>query len=611
MVEERRFPSPFEIETPPGAEGWQSMYPYHYLFSEERREYDEGQLWFWDALHFPTALKPWELWFNVIWQCNCSQYNSRVFCIPPANGISHRVLNGYLYISPNAVTDPQVMGERAPLFMKRSGYYYGHWDELYEKWLRKATATIDELEAIEFKDLPYFEDESVVTEARGIGSGYILLETWDRFKRLWWKMWEYHFEMLNLTMLAYVLFYDFCTKAFPGVSGNAIARMIAGAPGLAMFRPQEELAKLSRLAVNLGVADILKQELKPDEIISKLQTTREGRTWLAQLEESKDPWFYTSSGTGWYASEVCWADELSLPFGYIKGYIERLERGETIERDTEGIIRERDRITAEYRDLLPTDEDKKAFDQSRNTIVMTYPYAENHIFYVEHWFQTLHRKKARALGRVLTNAGFFTEPDDIFYFMPTEIEPMLEDLCDAWGVGPGIPTRGSGIWPKEIERRKKILAALRKWSPPPALGPLPEVITEPFTIQLWGITSETLDSWLAPRPKPEEVSELKGFPASAGAVEGPARVIPSAEHLSEVQPGEILVCPCTSPSWVPAFAKIKAAVTDLGGMSCHAAIVSREYGLPCITGTGFATKIIRTGDKLKVDGSTGIINIVR
>jgi len=70
MVEERRFPSPFEIETPPGAEGWQGMYPYHYLFSEERREYDEGQLWFWDALHFPTALKPWELWFNVIWQCN-------------------------------------------------------------------------------------------------------------------------------------------------------------------------------------------------------------------------------------------------------------------------------------------------------------------------------------------------------------------------------------------------------------------------------------------------------------------------------------------------------------------------------------------------------------
>ena len=60
-----------------------------------------------------------------------------------------------------------------------------------------------------------------------------------------------------------------------------------------------------------------------------------------------------------------------------------------------------------------------------------------------------------------------------------------------------------------------------------------------------------------------------------------------------------------------AFSKIKAAVTDIGGMSCHASIVAREYGLPCVAGTGYATTTIKTGDKIKVDGSTGIVTIVR
>jgi len=83
------------------------------------------------------------------------------------------------------------------------------------------------------------------------------------------------------------------------------------------------------------------------------------------------------------------------------------------------------------------------------------------------------------------------------------------------------------------------------------------------------------------------------------------------DDLSTVQPGEILVCPITSPSWAPVFTKIKAAVTDIGGMTCHAAIVAREYGLPAIVGTGYATKAIKTGDKLKVNADEGVVTIER
>jgi len=613
MTQERRFPSPFEVlekERIPGTEGWERMYPYYYMFSQERREFDEKQLWFWDAMHHPYPMFPFDLIHGVCWQLSLSGYTTRVFAIPPANGIAHRLLNGYFYITPQA-TPPEEIGERVPLFQKRSGFYFEKWDELYEKWVPKQTALIEETAKLEFKDLPKFEHESVVLEHVGLNSGYKLLDNYNRLILNIFKNWQYHFEFLNLVYLSYVLFFDFCTKAFPEIHPNTISKMVAGMGDVMMFRPDAELIKLSRLACHLGVTDMFKRKLPPQETISELGKTDQGKRWLEAMEKTKWPWFYTSSGTGFFHTELSWVDDLSVPFEHIRSYIETIEGGGKPERPVEAIIAERERLRKEYRELLPTEDDKKAFDQSYETIAMCYPYAENHIFYCEHWFHTVFWQKMRELGRLLVNARFFKEPDDIFYFWHSDITPILEDLAVNWAIGPGTPSRGPGYWAKEVEWRKGVLAKFREWAPPPALGPVPEVITEPFTIQLWGITSETLERWLAPKPKPEEVTELKGFPSSAGVAEGPARVVLALEELSLLQPGEILVCPITSPSWAPAFPKIKGAVTDIGGMSCHCSIVSREYGLPAVTGTGFATKVIKTGDKLKIDGAAGIVTIVR
>ena len=98
--------------------------------------------------------------------------------------------------------------------------------------------------------------------------------------------------------------------------------------------------------------------------------------------------------------------------------------------------------------------------------------------------------------------------------------------------------------------------------------------------------------------------------ASPGVVEGPARVIFTPEQIGEMQEGEILVAPLTAPSWAPIFGKIKATVTDTGGMMSHAAIVCREYGLPAVTGTGFATDRIKTGQMLRVDGNNGVVTVI-
>ncbi|HET9600539.1 MAG TPA: PEP-utilizing enzyme, partial [Acidimicrobiales bacterium] len=95
-----------------------------------------------------------------------------------------------------------------------------------------------------------------------------------------------------------------------------------------------------------------------------------------------------------------------------------------------------------------------------------------------------------------------------------------------------------------------------------------------------------------------------------GTVTGRARVMVSATDLPELEEGEILVCEATSPNWTPAFALIAGCVCDGGGSLTHAAIVSREYGIPCVVGCSVATSRVRTGDLIHVDGNRGTVTIV-
>ncbi|MCX6022831.1 MAG: phosphoenolpyruvate synthase [Chloroflexi bacterium] len=98
---------------------------------------------------------------------------------------------------------------------------------------------------------------------------------------------------------------------------------------------------------------------------------------------------------------------------------------------------------------------------------------------------------------------------------------------------------------------------------------------------------------------------LTGGPASPGANWGPVKVIFSPSQVGEVNPGDVLVAPMTTPDYVPAMKRAAAIITDQGGRTCHAAIVSRELGIPCVVGTQTATKSLRNLQIVTVDGSTG------
>lgn len=111
----------------------------------------------------------------------------------------------------------------------------------------------------------------------------------------------------------------------------------------------------------------------------------------------------------------------------------------------------------------------------------------------------------------------------------------------------------------------------------------------------------------------EKVSskEVKGSPAYKGKVKGIARVILYRKDLDKIKEGEILVTPMTEAFYTPYLKKVKGIVTNEGGITCHAAIISREMKIPCIIGTRNATKILKTGDRVELDAKKGIVKIIK
>ncbi|MGD2184964.1 MAG: PEP-utilizing enzyme [Desulfobacterales bacterium] len=609
-----RFPDPHEFKVPPELEGWEEMYPSHHLFSNDRADWEKAQFWYQDKIHAPEPMPPLDLIFQEAWQIALSQYTTRVFCIPPAQGIAQRMMGCYMYICAIAPPPEEIIGEKAQHFEKRVFYVFEHYEELWDKWLTKFKALGEEMAAVEVpKELPKFvPDDQVLPAPTGVYDSYYLIEAFDKLVNQMFKGWQYHFEMLNLTYLAYLMFADVARKLFPGISESAIGKMVAGAY-VSMFKPEEELCRLSKLAASAKeVSAILKSDKSVKDKEAELKKSADGKSWLEEYEKAKDPWFYVSCGSGWFHYEGSWLTDPDIPYSYIKGYVERLDNGEEIERSLDEIEKQRDEIVAEYRKLIKTDEDRKAFDDAYNTIRTIYRYAEDHLFWVEHWFHTIWFDKVRDFGQLLVNNGMLDAVDDIFMFNRYEIPQLLTELSTGWALGVDIPMRG-GYYKATAQKRRKILEAAGKWNPIPALGVPPEEVAEPFTIMLWGITTDRVKEWLkgVDATATADVSEIKGFASSAGVVEGPARVLKLLKDIVDLQPGEILVCPSTNPSWAPVFTKIKAAVTDIGGLTSHAAIVCREYGVPSVTGTGVSTAVIKTGDTLKVDGDTGVVEIVK
>lgn len=606
MQQTSAFPNPFAIETPEGAEGWERLYPYYMLFSDDRKDAEENQFWFQDSMHYPEPTYPFD---TIIWENTwvvMNQNTTRVFMVPTALGVEHRVVNGYVYISPRGISDPEEIERRSAFFTERAGYYYEHWDELYDRWVTQTEDCVERLRAIEFPTLPEEEPLSVVTDGEPLTTGFRLGQNYNRLLEISQELAYLHFDMLGLGYGAYLTFREFCHAAFPGMPDQAVAQMVSGID-LLSFRPDDELKKLVRLAADLGLSEHLKAGRGPDRTLEEIAAAPRGEEWIAALEAIKDPWFWFSTGEGVSHAHPSWMEDMTVPFTVMKTYAEKLERGESLDRPLAKLQAERDRITAEYRELLATDEDRGAFDQLVALARLVFPYVENHNIYIDHQAYAIFWSKVRELGDVFAHHGFLDDREQIFLLHRYEIHQALWDLQTGWA---SVAADRRAYWKREVVERRRLLDALAAWQAPPALGAVPEEIKDAYAVMLWGITQATIDRWSQGAQAGDDVSVLHGVAASPGVAEGPARLIRSPDELQHVQDGEILVCPVTSPSWAPVFARIAGAVSDAGGIMAHAAIVSREYGLPAVVGTGFATQRITTGQRIRVDGGTGVVTIL-
>jgi pyruvate,water dikinase len=603
-VKSQGFPLPSSLKVVPGTERAQAAYPYTVQFGKG----DDERFWFYNSMHFPEPMSAFDMVTAEAAYCALGSANTRVHCLPTTLGIDHRIINGRVYIGGNAVTDPAEIARRTEEFQKRAFYYYANWERLYAQWREKMLKLIKDAQALPKPELPEFEPLEHVHAGRGVASNHYLLETYQKTLEGYFRMWHHHFEFLLLGYGAYLTFFAFCKKAFPEITDQTIARMVAGIEA-EIFRPDDELRRLARRAVELSVDEHFQEGVSANDIIRTLEKGGDaGQEWLRELAISRDPWFNINVGDGFYHYHRAWNDDLSMPFSGLPDYIRRVKAGESLERPVEKLRDERRQLIADYRELLNTDEDRAAYDQMIGLAHRVFPYVEGHKFYCEHWYTNLFFNKIREFGALLAQHGFFKDAEDVFHLTRYELESAIIDLMTSWSNG--SPPRGPDHWPEIVAERRAALAIWAKHETAPALGPVPDVIDDPAIVMLWGITRESLNQWLAAGDAGSS-NEVRGFAASSGVVEGPACVVRSVEEISRLRKGDILVCQVTNPTWAPIFQKIAAAVSDIGGSMSHAAIVAREYGLPAVVGTGNATARIKDGQRIRVDGGRGIVTILQ
>ena len=598
------FPLPSSLKVVPGTEGAQAAYPYYMQFTKE----DDERFWFYNSMHFPEPMSVFDMVTAEAAYCALGSSNTRIHCLPTTLGIDYRIMNGRVYIGGNAVTDPAEIARRTEEFQRRAFYYYANWERLFAQWKDKMMALIRDAQALPKLELPEFEPLEHVHAGRGVASNHYILDTYQKTIEGFFRMYHYHFEFLLLGYGAYLTFFDFCKKAFPEISDQTVARMVAGIEA-EIFRPDDELRRLAKCAIELGVDGKFREGLSPKEIIQSLEDSgKPGVAWLKELAVSRDPWFNINVGDGFYHYHRSWNDDLSMPFAALPGYIANAKKGERLERQTDKLIAERQQLIRDYRELLETDEERSAYDQMITLAHRVFPYVEGHKFYCEHWYTNLFFNKIREFGTLLARHGFFPDAEDVFHLSHYELEAAIVDLMTSWSNGSS--PRGVSRWPAIVKERKAAIAEWSKHTTAPALGPVPDIIDDPAIVMLWGITRENLDTWLTAGEQPDS-NEIKGFAASSGVVEGVARVVKSVEEIDRLSHGDILVCQVTNPTWAPVFQKIAAAVSDIGGSMSHAAIVAREYGLPAVVGTGTATQKIKDGQRIRVDGGRGVVTLLK
>ena len=204
------------------------------------------------------------------------------------------------------------------------------------------------------------------------------------------------------------------------------------------------------------------------------------------------------------------------------------------------------------------------------------------------------------VGRRLAGRGQLARRDDVFFLEPLEARAALRSGADQRELV--ARRKGEQAW---VLAHPGPASYGKDPGPPPSFEALPTEARLAMNALLW-----TVDRIFGPQPSanlPSQGAPLRGIAASAGRYTGPARVIRGEAEFARIQVGDVLVCSITSPVWSVLFPSIGAMVTDTGGLLSHPAIIAREYRLPAVVATGHATRLLRDGQMVTVDGTAGLV----
>jgi pyruvate,water dikinase len=216
------------------------------------------------------------------------------------------------------------------------------------------------------------------------------------------------------------------------------------------------------------------------------------------------------------------------------------------------------------------------------------------------------RRAALEFGRRFACAAIIDDAEDIFFL---ELDELL--AAQAARAAGAVPDHRDLVQRRQAEQTWVEAhpgpAAYGPEPDPPALDDLPpesRFMNEAF---IWLL--ERSGHYVSAEPQPAG-SKLTGIAASAGTYTGPVRVILTEADFDKLEPGDVLVCPITSPAWSMLFPNVGALVTDAGSLLSHPAIIAREFHIPAVVATGNATALLRDGNLVTVDGTAGSVKVL-
>jgi pyruvate,water dikinase len=538
--------------------------------------------WYLDSVH---SIPPWTPLFAWSWthhQRYGDLWAAETMGLPTCRGTDWREVDGCGYMSPILVTDKTEQKERAVRFRAHLRPFIEDYDSVW-------SGVVEEL----MDKYSKFKAFDVIKSTNSA-----LHDHFDEVFRFDYRVWGLHSWLMYTLSGLYSLFEEICRERI-GIDDTSPVwhRMIRGFPNK-NFQVDRLLWHFYEKAVKRGVESIIKNN-SLTEIMPALEETDQGNRWL----KGENGFQGFLNEHGWRMPRMMefncksWIEDPSPAFSFIRQYIDKSCHLE-IDLTRKQIVKERKEAEKEILSHFPVSQRdwiRKIMSIAQKTGV----FSEEHNYYFEHMSHSLMRRAGLACARRMADKELIDDPEDFVFLLPDEIRKNIIPLC--------LDYR-----PMVSERRKYYEEYSQRLNRPSLIGRLADDPGRALEYM-----AATKDDVMMKITVGKEAgasadlgADLYGNPGAPGISEGTVRVISSENDIPTVKSGDILVATTTYSGWTPLFPLLKGVVLDSGASLSHAAIVGREYNIPVVIQTKEATKRLKDGQKLRIDGSRGAVWIL-